>query len=166
MARKHKPLGKYVRSRRIKYKRPVRILFHLSVAPRKVLAPHRTTFQLSVEDERQHALLFLSPLNELKNWTGWLLTKVPRSRSNDIYDAFAVGKPFVFYVHIVRVDPADLIVPAVRFHGEFAIDRAIRPVAVVPVRYYWDRLLDLSRVAAKAEQVKFSSHLGRSRRDA
>lgn len=156
---------RYVRSRQKKYRHSVRVLFHLSIAPRKVLAPRRTTFQLSKDDERQHSLLFLSPLNELENWTEWLLQKVPRSRRGDVLDAETGGKPIVFYIHIVRVDPADLIVPSVRNHGEFAISRAVRPAAIVPVRFQQGRLLNLSRVVARAEQVKLLSPLGRSRRN-
>jgi len=154
MASKKKPLGHYVRERHRKYRHPFRILVHVSTAPRKILVPRRTTYQIPGNDERQHSLLFLCPLGDVKAWTAWYISKIPRSRLQDIARAYEKRSHIVLYAHVVRVDPADLEIPMVRFYHEYFIQKAIRPDAIVPIRYTPGKPLNLSRVASKIEQVK------------
>jgi len=58
------------------------------------------------------------------------------------------------FVHVVRVNPSDLIIPNKRFDEEFIVSKAIRPLVVVPIRYYSDRPVNLNKVAAAAKRVK------------
>nr|MDO8112960.1 hypothetical protein [Candidatus Sigynarchaeota archaeon] len=160
MARKQKILGNYVRDRRKKYQHPCRLFFHVSAAPRKVLVPHRTTWN-GGDEERQQALLFLCPLHDIKVWTDWYLSKFPKSRSKDVRDAVCKGGRLVLYVHIVRVNPADLAIPQKRFDQEFIVRKALRPLAIVPVRFTYGKPLQLSRVFSKIEQIKEAGRGGR-----
>ncbi len=162
MASKKKCLGSYIRERRQKYRHPYRLLFHVSTAPRKVLVPHRTTYQDDGDEERQHPLLFLCPLKDIKEWLGWYMGKFPRSRGKDVNQAWSGEGYVVLYVHIVRVDSARLSIPWNRYLQEFTTSDALRPVAVVPVRFYPGRPLNLSRVASRVEQVNdITRHRGR-----
>jgi hypothetical protein len=154
MAPKKKRLGTYVRERRQKYRHPYRLLFHVSTAPRKVLVPHRTTYQEPWDDERQHPLLFLCPFHDIKQWLSWCAGKFSKPHFKEVANAFSGKGHMVLYVHIVRVDPASLAIPRRRYHQEFTTRDALRPVAIVPIRYQCDKPLNLSRVASKIEQVK------------
>jgi hypothetical protein len=154
MASKKKCLGCYVRDRRQKYRHPYRLLFHVSTAPRKVLVPHRTTYQEWGDDERQHPLLFLCPFGDIKQWMGWYTGKFPRSRGKEVSRAWSGEGHLVLYVHVVRVDPARLAIPRSRYYHEFTTRDALRPVAIVPIRFHPGKPLNLSRVASKVEQVK------------
>ena len=154
MASKKKSLGSYVRERRQKYRHPYRLLFHVSTAPRKVLVPHRTTYQDGEDAERQHPLLFLCPYKDIKQWLSWCTGKFSRSRSHEVNQSWAGRGHVVLYVHLVYVDPARLEIPQIRFYEEFVTRDALRPAAVVPIRYQYGKPLNLSRVASKIEQVK------------
>ncbi|MBN2154383.1 MAG: hypothetical protein JW839_23205 [Candidatus Lokiarchaeota archaeon] len=163
MASKKKRLGTYVRERREKHRHPYRLLFHVSTAPRKVLLPHRTTYQDEGDEERQHPLLFLCPLGDVKDWMSWCSDKIPRSRHKDV-DRMWFGKGHVvLYVHVIRADPARLVIPRKRFLQEFISLDALRPSAIIPVRYRPGKPVNLARVASRVEQVKEMSR-GRSRR--
>jgi hypothetical protein len=161
MAPKKKHLGNYVRERRQKYRHPYRLLFHVSAAPRKVLVPHRTTYQERGDEERQQSLLFLCLFKDIKQWMGWCVDKLPRSRNDDAKLAISGIRHVVLYVHIVRVDPARLTIPQNRYHQEFTTRDALRPLAVVPIRFQYGKPLNLSRVASKLEQLKSSIQASR-----
>jgi hypothetical protein len=154
MARKKKSLGSYVAECREKYKHPYRLLFHVSLAPRKVLSPRRTTFQVPSDDDRQHPLLFLCPLRDVKEWLGWYLTKFPASRKKEVDRVLNKRGHLVLYVHVVRVNPDELVIPRIRYYQEFATRNAHRPEAIIPIKLTYGKPLNLSRVASKVEQVK------------
>jgi hypothetical protein len=154
MAPKKKCLGTYVRERRQKYRHPYRFLFHVSTAPRKVLVPHRTTYQERGDDERQQPLLFLCPLRDVRQWIGWYMGKFPRSRGKDVGQAWSGEGHIALYVHIVRVDPLKLEIPRNRYYQEFTTRDALRPVAIVPIRFKSGKPLNLARVASKMDQIK------------
>ncbi|HMF33497.1 MAG TPA: hypothetical protein VKK79_18890 [Candidatus Lokiarchaeia archaeon] len=163
MASKKKPLNAYVGSRKEKYKRPYRFLFHISVAPRKYLQPRRTPFQSSTNDEdRSHPALFLCPLKDIKEWVGWVSGKTRNSSNECSRKRFGKGGFVTLYVHVVRVNPKELRIPDKRYCQEFILTKTLIPLAIIPIRYYLDRSLQLGKVASLVKQLKkYGRHHGK-----
>ncbi len=155
MASRKKKLGKYIQGCREKYRHPYRILFHTSISPRKVLHPKITTYQIYGDLERAYPLLFLCPFKDVSHWVDWVFEKHHATKQQALRrQVLAKGAPVILYVHLVLVDPRDLDVPKIRYHQEFVVKKAVRPVAVVPIRYYAGRRPNLAKVSACLQKVK------------
>ena len=155
MASRKKKLGQYIKGRRVKYRHPYRILFHTSISPRKVLHPHITTYQWGGDFDRKQPLLFLCPFKDIRNWIDWVFEKYRPAKQKALRRQVLGKDDFVLlYVHLVRVDPKDLGVPKCRYRQEFIVKKALRPVAVVPIRYYDGRPPNLAKVSACIKRVK------------
>jgi hypothetical protein len=156
MALKKKRLVKYIDSRNQKYRHPARYFFHLSIAPRRVLIPHKTSWNPNFNDhDRGNSMLFLTPLAQMKEWFGWVLMKYPDSEHTRVLKTLDKNKYVTLFVHIVEVDPEELIIPYPRFSDEVAIQRAVRPLAIIPIRYYLNKRLNLAKVSSTLEKIKY-----------
>jgi hypothetical protein len=163
MSRKTKQLGKYIKSRKAKYRNPPRILFHTSPSPRKVLTPRRTSYSNGCpECERWESLVYLSPFKNIKAWAWWAIERLPQPELKRAYKSHEKGDPVILYVHVVEVDPGDVhILNEAKGYdniGEYVTVNAVRPRAIVPIRLYHDRPLNLSRVSAVASRIKKERH--------
>ncbi len=159
MASRKKKLGQYVEGRREKYRHPYRILFHTSISPRKVLHPKITTYQDYGDPERAYPLLFLCPFKDVCHWVDWVFEKHHATKQKALRrQVLEKGAPIILYVHLVRVDPCDLGIPKIRYRDEFVVKKAIRPVAVVPIRYYAGHRPNLAKVSACLEKIKKKWH--------
>jgi hypothetical protein len=155
MAHKRKKLHDYIYSRQKKYHRPYKILCHISCAPRNFILPHRTTWNpYEYDGEREQALVFLTPFTYLKKWFDWATSKFHGSESTHNYKRLFNHGYVVLYVHLVRVPMKDIIIPKLRFLNELAIAKAIRPLAIVPVRYYFYQKINLAKVASMMKRLK------------
>lgn len=151
-----KTLGNYVESRKKKYHSKWKFYFHLSNAPRKFLQPRSTPIASTLEsNERLQPLLFLTPYNRIKSWLDWTVHKLHGQKFDKGWERLDQGGYITIYVHIVRVSPEELQTPKKRYAGEFVVKRSLRPLAVVPVRYYYYRRLDLAKVSAKVKHLKY-----------
>ncbi|MFX0100428.1 MAG: hypothetical protein ACFFCS_12680 [Candidatus Hodarchaeota archaeon] len=159
MSRRKNKLGKYVKSRKAKYRNTPRILFHTSPSPRKVLVPRRTGYSDGDPGcERWQPLVYLCPFNEIKDWTWWVMDKLPNAGRDRARNRFDKGEHVILYVHVVEVDPGDLHVLENRAGHEFVTGNALRPRAIVPIRYSINRPLNLARVASVAARIKKERH--------
>jgi len=165
MASRKKKLGQYIEGRRAKYRHPYRILFHTSISPRKVLHPKITTCQLYGDMERAQPLLFLCPFRDIRTWVDWVFKKYRPTKQKVLQRrVLAKNAPVTLYVHIVRVDPRDLGVPEIRFGQEFVVKKALRPIAVVPIRYYTGYAPNLAKVASYIQKIKANWCRSRNKR--
>jgi hypothetical protein len=155
MASRKKKLGKYIEGRQAKYRHPYRILFHTSISPRKVLHPHITPYQFLGDLEREQPLLFLCPFNDIHTWVDWVFGKHrPRKREAFTRKVLAKKAYITLFVHLVRVNSNDLVAPHERFGQEFVVRKALRPIAVVPIRYFEGRTPNLAKVSRCMEKMK------------
>lgn len=155
MSRKRKTLGNYVKSRKAKYRTTPRILFHTSTSPRKVLKPMRTCYSDGHPgSERWEPLVYLCPFNEIKDWTWWVIDHLPRAKRMRVLKRFFEGQHVTLYVHVVEVDPGEVRVLGDRAGREFVTPNALRPRAIVPIRFYHCKPLNLAKVSAAAARIK------------
>ena len=131
MVRRNTNLSIYVKSRKEKYSKqkiPC-YLVHVSLAPRKILYPNITPFAWEVEDhERAEPLLFLSPAQDISNWFGWCYYKKMKKVNTRGFS--------ILYLHIVRPKKKSLFIPTHRYRNEFVSRCMLKPIAIVPIRYY------------------------------
>ncbi|OLS15802.1 MAG: hypothetical protein RBG13Loki_0572 [Promethearchaeota archaeon CR_4] len=159
MASRKKKLGKYVEGRCTKYRHPYRILFHTSISPRRVLHPKITPCQHEGDPDRPQPLVFLCPFQDIRTWVEWVFQKHGPSKQEVLQrQVLMKGAPVILYVHLVRVVSRDLQVPKIRYGQEFVVKKAVCPVAIVPVRYYLGRSLNLAKVSACMQKIKETTH--------
>jgi hypothetical protein len=155
MASRKKKLGQYIEGRRAKYRHPYRILFHTSISPRKVLYPKLTPCQHDGDLDRAQPQLFLCPFQDIRTWTDWVFRKYSLTKQVELQRQVLDKKaPVLLYVHLVRVNPKDLGIPKIRYGHEFIVQKALRPAAVVPIRYYDGRALNLAKVSSCMQKLK------------
>ncbi len=155
MASRKKKLGQYVKGRREKYRHPYRILFHTSISPRKVLHPNITSCQHEGDLDRKQPQLFLCPFQDIRTWIDWVFRKYSLTKQCALQRQVLDKNSYVIlYVHLVRVDPRDLRVPKIRYGQEFIVQQAVRPIAVVPIRFYDGRSINLSKVSSRMQKIK------------
>ncbi len=159
MASRKKKLGQYVEGRRAKYRHPYRILFHTSISPRKVLHPKITSCQHEGDLDRKQPQLFLCPFHDIRTWIDWVFRKYSLTKQCALQRQVLDKNSYVLlYVHLVRVDPRDLGVPKIRYGQEFIMQKAVRPIAVVPIRYYDGRSPNLAKVSSCLQKLKDDRH--------
>jgi hypothetical protein len=109
---------------------------------------------LCFDPDRSQSALFLSPFNQLRHWCDWVTSKFHGSTGSEMMKRLFQKGFVVIYVHIVRIDPNDLEIPENRFMNEFFIKKAIKPLKIVPIRYYLDKRVDLGKVCSAVREIK------------
>lgn len=137
-------------NRKAKKQKKYSYLFHISTQPRKFLQPYRTSFCYDSEEDRAQALLFLCPREEIKNWMDWVSSK---SREKSLYKKLCQGGYMTLYVHVVRVYIPDLIIPFPRYGNEFVVKDRLRPRAIVPMRFYYHKKINISKLNSTLKRL-------------
>ncbi|TFG18366.1 MAG: hypothetical protein EU530_09335 [Promethearchaeota archaeon] len=125
-------------------------LFHVSTQPRKILQPNRTSFCYKPDEDRVQALLFLCPRHEIKDWVDWVAGK---RRDRHDYKFLLKGGYITLYIHAVRVFVPDLIIPSPRYGNEFVVKDRLRPRAIIPMRFSYNKKIDLSKVNSTLKRL-------------
>ena len=138
------------KNRKSKKRKKYCYLFHISTQPRKYLQPCRTTWCFEPDEDRTQALLFLCQRREIKDWISWVMGKI---RDRHKFTKLGHGGYVTLYIHVVRVRNTDLIQPNPRIHGEFVVKDRLSPRAIVPIRVYWTKRIELTKLNSTLKRL-------------
>jgi len=138
---------------RAKTRKPYTYLFHISTQPRKFLQPYRTSYCYSPDEDRTQALLFLCPRREIKDWVDWVTGKFHGKENHHTWKTLDQGGYVTLFIHVVRVYIPNLIIPSPRYGNEYVVKDRIRPRAIVPIRYSFNKRIDLSKLNSTLQRL-------------